>query len=114
MSDLFETMGRWAMLGIVVFIPTCAYKSCFSDEAAAERKADKEKAAAQYRADQEPRVIREAGGCKVYAFKEGSHWHYFTKCPTTTTTDRTYEVCRKSGKATVCENKTEQIVTENK
>ena len=114
MDEIFTTIGRWALLGVAVFIPTCTYKSCFSDEAIAERKAKEAKEAAQYRADQEPRVIREAGGCKVYAFKEGNHWHYFTKCPTTTTTDRTYEECRKSGKSTVCENKTEQIVTENK
>lgn len=114
MDEIFTTIGRWALLGVVVFIPTCTYKSCFSDEAIAYSKAKEAKEAAQYRADQEPRVIREAGGCKVYAFKEGNHWHYFTKCPTTTTTDRTYEECRKSGKSTVCENKTEQIVTENK
>lgn len=113
MNDLFKTMGLFALLAVVIFIPTCTYKSCFSDEAVAERKATREKEAAQYRADQEPRVIREAGGCKVYAFKEGSHWHYFTKCPTTTTTDRTYESCRQSGKTRTCENKTEQIVTEN-
>ena len=71
MDELFELMGRWALLGVVVFIPTCTYKSCFSDEALAERKTNREKEAAQYRADQEPRVIREADGCKVYAFKEG-------------------------------------------
>ena len=110
MDEIFETMGRWAMLGIVVFIPTCTYKSCFSDEAVAERKAEKAKEAAQYRADQEPRVIREADGCKVYAFKDGERWHYFTRCPTTTTTDRNYT--ERSGKVTV--HKTEQIVTENK
>lgn len=114
MDEIFETMGRWAMLGIVVFIPTCTYKSCFSDEAVAERKAEEAKKAAQYAADQQPRVIREADGCKVYAFKQGDKWHYFTKCPSTTTTDRTYEQCRKSGKQTICEDKTEQIVTENK
>lgn len=110
MDEIFETVGRWAMLAIVVFIPACTYKSCFSDEAIAERKADREKEAAQYRADQEPRVIRETDGCKVYAFKEGNHWHYFTRCPANTTTERTYT--ERSGKTTV--RKTEQIVTENK
>jgi len=110
MSELFELMGRWALLAFVVFIPACTYKSCFSDEALAERAANREKEQAQYRADQQPRVIREADGCKVYAFKEGERWHYFTRCPTTTTTERNYS--ERSGKVTV--NKTEQIVTENK
>lgn len=114
MDSVLETIGRFALLGIAVFIPTCTYKSCFSDEAAAERAAEKAKVQAQYAADQQPRVIREVDGCKVFAFKEGSHWHFFTRCPATTTTDRTYESCRQSGKQRVCENKTEQIVTENK
>lgn len=110
---IWDTGVRVFWLAVVVGIPTCTYKSCFSDEAVAERKAEAARIAAQAAADRLPRVIREADGCKVYAFKEG-HWHYFTKCPATTTTDRTYEQCHKSGKTTVCENKTEQIVTENK
>lgn len=48
---------------------------------------------ARTRADMQPRVIREADGCKVYAFKGGDHWHYFTRCPNSTTkTDTTVSV----------------------
>lgn len=114
MDEFLAVVGRFALLAVVVFIPTCTYKSCFSDEALAERAAEEAKKQAQREADRKPRVIRETDGCKVYAFKEGGHWHYFTKCPATTTTDRTYESCRQSGKTRTCENKTEQIVTENK
>lgn len=55
-------------------------------------------------ADAQPRVVREIDGCKVYAFKAGGYWHYFTKCPTTVTTESTY----RSGKTT----KTEIIETQ--
>lgn len=110
MDDLFTVIGRWAMLGVVVAIPTCAYKGCFSDEAIAQREAERAQAKAQAEADKQPRVVREADGCKVYAFKSGDHWHFFTRCPETTTTDRTYT--ERSGKTTV--QKVEQIVTENK
>lgn len=113
MDDFLAVMGRFALLAVVIFIPICTYKSCFSDEAVAENQAREEKKQAQAAADRQPRVIREVDGCKVYAFKEGQ-WHFFTKCPATTTTDRTYESCRQSGKQRICENKTEQIVTENK
>ena len=102
------------MLGVVVGIPTCTYRSCFSDEALADKAAKQAAQVAQEAADAVPRVIREIDGCKVYAFKSQDKWHYFTRCPAATTTDRTYEQCHKSGKNTVCENKTEQIVTENK
>lgn len=58
-----------------------------------------------------PHVIREADGCKVYAWKSGEHFHYFTRCPNaTTTTDRTFEDCHNSGKHRSCQTKTESIV----
>jgi len=104
---------RWLLICAVAGIPTCTYTSCFSDEAVARREAKEAKEKAQDEADRVPRVIREVDGCKVYAFKEGK-WHFFTRCPQTTTTDRTYESCRQSGKQRICEDKTEQIVTENK
>jgi hypothetical protein len=110
MEDFIALVGRCAMLAIVLAIPTCAYKGCFSDEAVAERQEERAKKAAQVEADKQPRVVREADGCKVYAFKSGEHWHFFTRCPSTTTTDRTYDV--RQGKTTV--QKVEQIVTENK
>lgn len=81
---------------------------------AADSKAEKAAVAAQVKADQTPRVIREADGCKVYAFKAGDKWHYFTRCLNSTTkTDRTYEVCRtvSSGKTTSrkCDDHVESI-----
>lgn len=114
MDDIWGTVGRFTLLGLVVGIPTCTYRSCFSDAALDERQAKKVAYEAQEAADAVPRVIREIDGCKVYAFKSQEKWHYFTRCPASTTTDRTYEECHKSGKSNVCENKTEQIVTENK
>jgi hypothetical protein len=63
---------------------------------------------AQERADATPHVIREADGCKVYAWK-GDGWHYFTKCPNSTVqTDRHYtEQCGKG----CTRNKVESITT---
>lgn len=63
---------------------------------------------AQERAEQTPHVIREADGCKVYRFKSGGNYHFFTRCGDTVTTDRTYtENCGKNCTRT----KTEAIVT---
>lgn len=63
---------------------------------------------AQERADATPHVIREADGCKVYAFKSGD-WHYFTRCSDgTVTTERSYT--ERHGKTT--EHKSETIVTQ--
>lgn len=74
------------------------------------REQDRQRAAKES-ADRQPRVIREADGCKVYAFKEGAHWHFFTRCPTSTTTERTYtQAC---GKTQCQELRSEVIVTEN-
>ena len=36
-----------------------------------------------------PHVIREAAGCKVYAFDANGRTHYFTRCPLETTTEAT-------------------------
>ena len=110
MDDILETMARFALLAVVVGIPTCTYRSCFSNEAVAEAKAERAAQAEQDAKDAVPRVIREIDGCKVYAFKSQEKWHYFTRCPANTTTDRNYS--ERHGKATV--QKTEQIVTENK
>lgn len=57
-----------------------------------------------------PHVIREADGCKVYAFLAAERYHYFTRCPNErTTTDSSWEECRQSGKVRSCTTKTEQI-----
>ena len=62
--------------------------------------------AAQALADQQPRVIGEADGCKVYAFKSAGLWHNFTRCPVETTTDTTHQV--RQGKRT--ETRVESVV----
>lgn len=67
---------------------------------------------AQERADATPHVIREADGCKVYAFKSGDNWHYFTRCGTTVTTERNWVESHQQGKQTITEHKSETIVTD--
>lgn len=63
-------------------------------------------------AEQTPHVIREADGCKVYAFKSGDRWHYFTRCPSSSTvTDTTFEVCTGSGKTRSCHEEHSSIET---
>jgi hypothetical protein len=72
------------ILGIGIGITACN-DSDWSKKQDAER-------AAQAARDREPRVVREADGCKVYTFKSGDHWHFFTRCPgeqTSTDTART-------------------------
>jgi hypothetical protein len=65
--------------------------------------------AAQALAERTPHVIREADGCKVYAFKGDGVYHYFTRCGSTVTTDHQYtESCGKKCTTT----KTESITTE--
>lgn len=62
------------------------------------------------RREQTPHVIREADGCKVYAFKSGDRYHYFTRCPDSrTTTENSWEVCSQSGKTRTCKTETESI-----
>lgn len=43
-------------------------------------------------------------GCDVYTFKtSGGDWAYFTKCQGSKTTTVNPEICRLSGKVTVCD-----------
>lgn len=59
-----------------------------------------------------PHVIREADGCKVYAFTAGGKEHYFTRCADSVTTDRSYDVKINCGKnCTRTEHHVETIVT---
>jgi hypothetical protein len=91
--------------GLVSFVAALFYWAIFSD-GAKERAAER---AAQERSDATPHVIREADGCKVYAFKSGD-WHYFTRCTDgSVTTERNWS--ERNGKQTV--HKSETIVTEN-
>lgn len=74
-------------------------------------RADREAAVLEKRrADEQPRVIREVDGCKVYAFLSADRWHYFTRCKDMTTTETSWEECRMSGKTRTCETKTEAVV----
>lgn len=84
----------------------CGITSCATSGWKAE--SDK-RAEAQAAADMQPRVIREVDGCKVYAFKSGDRWHYFTRCADQTTTESSYDV--RSGKTTRTE--VESITTKN-
>lgn len=70
---------------------------------------------AEHKREATPHVVREADGCKVYAWKDGGGTgttHYFTRCPNATvTTDRNYTVsCGKSCRR----DETETTVTETK
>lgn len=97
------------------FIITCAILatviwgmvSCENSEWMQEKKradADRE------RAEQTPHVIRDADGCKVYAFKSGDRYHYFTRCPDSrTTTESSWDECHQSGKTRTCKTQTETI-----
>ena len=57
----------------------------------------------QIEKDKIPRVISEVDGCKVYAFSDGSKWHYFTRCENSHTfTDTTQKKCKLVGKVNSC------------
>lgn len=99
--DAIFSIGKGiAVVGITIF----GMHSCFNSEW---MKDSERRNAAQAAADAQPHVIREADGCKVYAFKSGD-WHYFTRCPNTVTTERNYTVT--VGKTT--QHRQETIVTE--
>ncbi len=110
-SDMWRVLA-WAVaiVGWVVIF--------FTDEEVAEnrRVAEAQRIAAE-EADKQPRVIREADGCKVYAFKSGNDWHYFTRCPNSqVTTERNWQECHTEmvGKVSQrkCINKKEIIETQ--
>ncbi|MGQ0595840.1 hypothetical protein [Aquabacterium sp.] len=61
-----------------------------------------------------PHVIRQADGCKVYTWKGGDgRYHYFTRCPSTTSTESSWETCTTSGKTRTCKTNVETVPTEN-
>lgn len=97
-------VGNFALLGLVMV----GMNGCFNSEW---YKASKREQAAQEALAAQPHIIREADGCKVYAFKSGEREHYFTKCGLTTTTESSYNVsCGKNCSKT----EVETIITENK
>ena len=76
----------------------------------AEIKAEEKKSQAAELREQTPHVVREADGCKVYAFKSGDRYHFFTRCPNSqTTTESSWKECHRAGKNTTCQIKTESI-----
>ena len=76
-------------------------------------KEDRAKKAEAERREATPHVIREADGCKVYAFKSGERYHYFTRCPDSrTTTSSNWEECQGTGKMRTCKQASESIEAE--
>lgn len=97
-------IGNVAGLALVIVgINSCADSEWY--------KADQREKAAQETQAAKLHIIREADGCKVYAFKSGERYHYFTKCGLATTTESIYNVsCGKNCSKT----EVETIITENK
>jgi hypothetical protein len=97
-----STLAQFIVLALCVFgIYSCSQSDWYKDSERAQE--------AQKRADETPHVIREADGCKVYAFKSGDNWHYFTRCGSTVTTERNWtEKCGKN----CTTHKSESIATE--
>lgn len=88
-------------IAIVALIAFGFYSCVFSDEA--QKQADRERLAAET-----PHVIREAQGCKVFAFTAHGAEHYFAACADAVTTERTYsENCGKG----CTKQKSEIIIT---
>jgi hypothetical protein len=114
MFDDFYLEDLLGLLKWVVIIALCGFGVCkctqWYDNLPSTKAADAAQAA-QDLANRTPHVIREADGCKVYAFQAGDRdtYHYFTRCGDgTVTTERNYD--ERHGKTT--EHKTESIVTQ--
>lgn len=109
-TDEYEC--HW-MLGLLFSVASFFCGSAAWNESKPERiaahAAEKAAQEALRKANETPHVIREADGCKVYAFLSGDRYHYFTRCKDQTTTDTSWEECRQSGKSRICETKTESV-----
>ena len=109
-----EGWGSFFLLLIVWIVGFIIYDTKFDAEAIADRQADEAAKAARRRAEETPHVIRDADGCKVYAFLSGDRYHYFTRCPDSkTTTDSSWDECHNEvvGKVSTkkCVTKSETI-----
>ena len=102
-EDFFDICKFVAGVGLIVF----GVYSCHDSEAFAEYQ---KKEAAQKLYRETPRPFKQVDGCTVYEFERDQHTHYFTRCPSTTTTEtnRT-QSCGKNCTKRVSET----IVTEN-
>lgn len=100
-------MKPWLITAAITSLLLFGIHSCDQSEWSQQQK--RQRAEREWR-EQTPHVIREADGCKVYAFKPGDRYHYFTRCPDSrTSTESSWEECRQSGKTRGCETKTETI-----
>lgn len=116
-----EDSGLSALICLVIagWMFWCAYdnhkpevRAAKAAEEAAEEAAENAAKHAKRVAEETPHVIREADGCKVYAFKAADRWHYFTRCPgEKVVTSGAYEHCTGSGKSRSCKELHEDIET---
>lgn len=109
--DDWETFAGFMLLGCAAGMGYWGYHE--ADPQTAINRAEEDRRRAEVRRQQEtPHVVREADGCKVYAFKSGERWHYFTRCPNAhTVTDTAYEHCTGSGKSRSCKELHSSIET---
>jgi hypothetical protein len=81
-EDVLEILKWIALVALVAFgIHGCIQWDNNRPSTIAARAAE----AAQDAANRKPHVIREADGCKVYAFLSEGRYHYFTRCPGSST-----------------------------
>jgi hypothetical protein len=105
-------MKDWIITVCIIAISGLAITSCVKSD----WYQDSERATAEdHKREATPHVVREADGCKVYAWKDGNgtgKTHYFTRCPNATvTTERNYTVnCGKN----CTRHESETNVTETK
>ena len=105
-DDRRWTIGCFAVAVLFAYFSYQGTTPAHLAEVAAE---DKARAAREER-ERTPHVIREADGCKVYAWKGGDRYHYFTRCPNSrTTTQQNYQECTGSGKQRTCKEMSEVI-----
>lgn len=107
----WETFSGFVLLGIAVGVGYWGFHEA-DPQTSIDRAEENRVKAAKEAADRQPHVVREADGCKVYAFKSGDRWHYFTRCPNAhTVTDTAYEQCTGSGKSRSCKEAHSSIET---
>lgn len=96
MSELL--VGIAVLLLVAFGVHSCEESKWFKDMQANQAKYQKEQ--------RTPHVIREADGCKVYAFERDGRDHYFTRCPSSvTTTESSWSVsCGKNCSRTETES----------
>jgi hypothetical protein len=88
--------GSAAMFVFVVLLAGGGIKACHDSDSHQAHLAER---ARIEQAERQPHVVREVDGCKVYRFRSGDHWHFFTRCPdsvTSTDTGRTERRGRSS------------------